>query len=292
MPKQSAFKLSRPAARMFIGGRATDGAGGEEPAARSAPRWTAAAARVACHAMMQVLSDRDDLRAGPGLLYHILTDAGLWQEWLAALGKQAQQRTGLLARRIFEYWQRAIVGSTGVYLRLNRARHQMKVAYDTVCGRGFTQRTMGTMFLPRVEQPDGFVAALGIDANPDSSERLPCPQGRIMQALGSWDWSGFRGTAVMVFERAAARLRDEFGSDPSPAVVERLVHRTHLPSSQSTVHAKNNSQKGPTRPTREGGHPNHPAAERAGLCLRPPICARSTPTTARALCPGLWISRV
>ena len=34
----------------------------------------------------------------------------------------------------------------------------------------------------------------------------------------------------MVFERAAARLRDEFGSDPSPAVVERLVHRTHLPT--------------------------------------------------------------
>ena len=193
--------------------------------------------------------------SGPGLIYHIITDAAVANVFYQSLDADARPPEAKLVREILQCWRGRCFTPSGQQLRLNKARSRLQSRWDNMVHRAKTHGTMGRFY---VERADGTAVAptdaLRLNAPPPEARQVP-PGGRVMTALAKWDWSQFEGVAFLVFERAEARLRTEYPrleGRPGPELVERLVHREELP----TALASNADHYIVLRASEDGGMPS------------------------------------
>ena len=228
----SAFRLlANPTHASFMGGygaRAHARKDGHPSA--YLPRWTTCAAKAAEDAI-ELVGIKYNLKGASSMMLIVVAPT-VWKEYMEALLLTSHKAARELAASQMGHFHRIILELGGIH-NGTPAGIRIRVLYD-----GLKRHTKGMVdVLPLVLPPPvrsvTLPALMKAAGHRGHGLRPLEPRGRVEKGLEKWDWSRFKGTAYVCYERAYGRLVSDFPAElfkPGPDIVDRLISRDCLPT--------------------------------------------------------------
>ena len=228
-------QLANPTHAIFKAGRGAHGARAK-PSVRApvnAPPWTWVGATAAHEAMLVVGAEYREQAAS--LMMLIVVSPGVWRDWTACVRRFTTAREAEAAIGIFRFHHDKAYEAGGTHMATPAGQH-IRNAYRVLLRRVSKPERLEPLVLPPPPPMRKLAEVLAEAAQPHRIRPIK-QDGRIVEGLQKWDWSGFTGRAVVCYERAADRLRNEFPGyfgKPPAWLVESLVARELLPTAMGS----------------------------------------------------------